>query len=93
MHFHTRDHFYQLDCSFSNITALHLASMLTTLYCTTDLWTSYDLQGQLSDIQHPAMEGLTGQAVKELTREQLNSFSHHQLAMLPAVLQVLLYFL
>jgi len=88
-------HLSQLNCEgmISNTTALHLASMLTTLYGTTDTWTSSDLLStgwvannlspdQLSQIQHHAMEGLTGQAVKHLSREQLNSFSHHQLAML-----------
>ena len=88
-------HLSQLDCAgaVSNATALHLSSMLSTLYGTTDTWTSSDLlstgwlastlsPGQLSQIQHHAMEGLTGQAVKNLTREQLNSFSHHQLALL-----------
>merc|ERR1719470_110066 len=86
-------HLSQLDCSVSNTTALHLATMLTTLYGSIDTWTSSDLLStgwlasilppdQLSQLQHHSMKGLTGQAVKQLSREQLNSFSHHQLAMM-----------
>ncbi|CAN0542111.1 unnamed protein product [Ectocarpus sp. 8 AP-2014] len=86
-------HLSQLDCSVNNTTALHLASMLTTLYGPTNTWTSSDLLStgwlasilspdQLSQLPHHTMEGLTGQAVKQLSREQLNSFSHHQLAMM-----------
>lgn len=86
-------HLAQLDCLVSNSTALHLASMMTTLYGPTNTWTSSDLLStgwlastlstdQLSQIQHHSMEGLTGQAVKQLSRVQLSSFSHHQLAMM-----------
>jgi len=83
----------KLECRVNNTTALHLASMLTWLYGPTHTWTSSDLLStgwlastlspeELAQLNPHAMEGLTGQAVKFLTREQIHALSHMQVAMM-----------
>merc|ERR1712055_489396 len=74
-------------------TSLHLASMLTWLYGPTHTWTSSDLLStgwlastlspeELAQLNPHAIEGLTGQAVKFLTREQIHALSHMHVAMM-----------
>merc|ERR1712179_743602 len=83
----------KLECRVNNTTSLHLASMLTWLYGPTHTWTSSDLLStgwlastlspeELAQLNPHAMEGLTGQAVKFLTKEQIHALSHMQLAMM-----------
>jgi len=86
-------HLSLVECSVNNTTALHLASMLINLYGPTNTWTSSDLLStgwlasvlsplQLSQINPHAMEGLTGQAVKFLSREQIQALDHKQVVMM-----------
>merc|ERR1711970_866299 len=86
-------HLSMLECRVNNITAQHLAYMLTLLYGPTNTWTTSDLLSigwlastlspeELAQLNPHAMEGLTGQAVKFLTREQIHTLSHHQVAMM-----------
>merc|ERR1719427_1838288 len=86
-------HLSKLECRVNNTTAQHLAYMLTWLYGPTNTWTSSDLLStgwlastlspeELAQLDSHAMEGLTGLAVKFLTREQIHALSHHQVAMM-----------
>jgi len=86
-------HLSLVECSVNNTTAMHLASMLINLYGPTNTWTSSDLLStgwlasvlsplQLSLINPHAMEGLTGQAVKFLSREQIQALDHKQVVMM-----------
>jgi len=86
-------HLSLVECSVNNTTAMHLASMLINLYGPTNTWTSSDLLStgwlasvlsplQLSQINPHAMEGLTGQAVKFLSREQIQALHHKQVVMM-----------
>jgi len=86
-------HLSKLECRVNNTTSLHLASMLTWLYGPTHTWTSSDLLStgwlastlspeELAQLNPHAMEGLTGQAVKFLTKEQIHALSHMQVAMM-----------
>merc|ERR1719348_526952 len=86
-------HLSLVECSVNNTTAMHLASMLISLYGPTNTWTSSDLLStgwlasvlsplQLSQINPHAMEGLTGQAVKFLSREQIQALDHKQVVMM-----------
>merc|ERR1711942_146775 len=86
-------HLSQLECKLSNTSALHLASMMTELYGPTNTWTSSDLLSvgwmastlspeQLGQLNPHAMEGLTGQAVKFLTRDHIHALSHMHVAMM-----------
>merc|ERR1712179_685395 len=85
-------HLSKLECRVNNTTSLHLAYMLIRLYGPTHTWTSSDLLStgwlastlspeELAQLNPHAMEGLTGQAVKFLTKEQIHALSHHQVAM------------
>merc|ERR1712083_1086674 len=86
-------HLSRLECRVNNTTAQHLASMLTWLYGPINTWTSSDLLSigwlvstlspeELAQLNPHAMEGLTGQAVKFLTREQIHALSHMHVAMM-----------
>merc|ERR1712098_388253 len=86
-------HLSLVECSVNNTTALHLASMLINMYGPTNTWTSSDLLStgwiasvlsplQLSQINPHAMEGLTGQAVKFLSREHIQALDHKQVVMM-----------
>merc|ERR1712083_785698 len=86
-------HLSRLECRVNNTTAQHLASMLTWLYGPMGTWTSSDLLSigwlastlspeELAQLNPHAMEGLTGQAVKFLTREQIHALSHMHVSMM-----------